>query len=61
MTDVYEFSEYDRNNLIYSFVTLTPEEIQEKKNNWEKFQAEKAAQKTAAKPATPVNKENENK
>lgn len=61
MTDVYEFSEYDRNNLIYSFVTLTPEEIQEKKNNWEKFQAEKAAQKTAAKPATPVNKETENK
>ena len=27
MTDVFEFSEQERNNLIYSYITLTPEEI----------------------------------
>lgn len=48
MTDVYEFSEYDRNNLVYNFVTLTPQEIVEKKENYTKFEAEKAAQKAAA-------------
>ncbi len=48
MTDVYEFSEYDRNNLVYNFVTLTPGEIEEKKANYTKLEAEKAAQKAAA-------------
>jgi len=48
MTDVYEFSEYNRNNLVYNFVTLTSQEIEEKKLNYEKFEAEKAAQKAAA-------------
>ena len=48
MTDVYEFSEYERNNLIYDFVTLTPDERAQKKINYEKFEAEKAAQKAAA-------------
>lgn len=48
MTDVYEFSEYERNNLIYDFVTLAPEEREQKKINYEKFEAEKAAQKAAA-------------
>ncbi len=48
MTDVYEFSEYERNNLVYDFVTLTPAEREEKKNNFAKFEAEKAAQKAAA-------------
>jgi NADH-quinone oxidoreductase subunit I len=48
MTDVYEFSEYERSNLIYSFATLTPEESEVKKKNFEKAEAEKAAQKAAA-------------
>ena len=48
MTDVFEFSEYKRENLLYSFVTLTPDEIAEKKNNFEKAEAEKSAQKAAA-------------
>ncbi len=48
MTDVYEFSEYDRNNLVYKFATLTEEEALEKKLNFEKFTAEKEAQKAAA-------------
>ncbi|HPN39646.1 MAG TPA: NADH-quinone oxidoreductase subunit I [Melioribacteraceae bacterium] len=46
MTDVYEYSEYERNNLIFNFSALTPEEVVEKKANFEKMQAEKAAQKT---------------
>lgn len=48
MTDVFEFSEFERKDLIYDFVTLTPEERVEKKVNFEKFEAEKAAQKAAA-------------
>ncbi|MCX8010624.1 MAG: 4Fe-4S dicluster domain-containing protein, partial [Ignavibacteria bacterium] len=54
MTDVYEFSEFKRDNLIYSYVTLTPEEIEEKKANYKKFEAEKLAKKTAPKPAATV-------
>ena len=48
MTDVYEFSEFERNNLIFDFVTLTPAEIEEKKNNFAKMEAAKAAKKAAA-------------
>lgn len=51
MTDVYEFSEYERKNLIYNFATLTPEEVSEKKSNFEKMQAEKEAAKAAAEKA----------
>jgi NADH-quinone oxidoreductase subunit I len=67
MTNVYEFSEFERQGLLYSFITLTPEEITEKKNNLAKFEAEKAAKKAAAE-AKPVEKkipeisvENQNK
>ncbi len=48
MTDVYEYSEYERENLIYQFSALTPGEAEEKKANYEKFMAEKAAAKEAA-------------
>lgn len=48
MTDVFEFSEFEREKLNYSFVTLTPAEIEEKKNNFAVAEAEKAAQKAAA-------------
>ncbi len=47
MTDIYEFSEYDRNKLIYNFATLSREEVQQKKDNYAKFEAEKVAQKAA--------------
>lgn len=47
MTDVYEFSEFERDKLIYDFVTLTPQELEEKKINYAKFEAEKAAEKAA--------------
>lgn len=48
MTDAYEFSEFKRNDLIYSFVTLTESEITDKKENFAKAEAEKAALKAAA-------------
>jgi NADH-quinone oxidoreductase subunit I len=48
MTDSYEFSEYDRNDLVYKFATLTPAEVEEKKANFEEFQAQKEAEKAAA-------------
>lgn len=48
MTDSYEFSEYDRNDLVYKFATLTPTEVEEKKANFEEFQAQKEAEKAAA-------------
>jgi len=48
MTNVYEYSEFERDNLIYKFATLTSEEAVEKKANLEKFNAEKEAQKAAA-------------
>ncbi len=46
MTDVYEFSEYDRNNLIYNFSTLSPEERLQKIENFQKFSQEKESKKS---------------
>jgi NADH-quinone oxidoreductase subunit I len=48
MTDVYEFSEFRRENLVYDFVTLLPEERIQKKKNYEELQAKKEAEKIAA-------------
>lgn len=48
MTDVYEFSEFQRENLVYDFVTLLPEERVQKKKNYEELQAKKEAEKLAA-------------
>lgn len=65
MTDVYEFSEYSRDNLLFKFSTLTDNEVTEKKLNFEKLQAEKEAQKAAAaakpKVETPPVQPTENK
>jgi NADH-quinone oxidoreductase subunit I len=46
MTYVYEFSEYDRNNLIYDFATLTKEEREEKKENYRRFIEQKEKSKS---------------
>jgi len=54
MTDVYEFSEFERKDFIYDYVTLTTEEREQKKLNYQKFEAEKAAEKAAKKPVTPA-------
>ena len=48
MTDVYEYSEWDRDSLIYAYSNLTPEEIDIKQLNFDKFQVEKEKQKIAA-------------
>jgi len=56
MTDVYEYSEFLRDDLIYKFACMTPAETAEKKDNYEKFEAEKAAAKAkAAAEAKPAN------
>jgi len=48
MTDVYEFSEFKRDDLLYKFANLTDSEVEEKQKSFEIFQAEKEAQKLAA-------------
>jgi NADH-quinone oxidoreductase subunit I len=47
MTDVYEFSEYDRKNLIYSFSNMTADEIAGAKERLKKYDEEQAAKKAA--------------
>lgn len=57
MTDEYEFTKLERNDLLYKFSALSPEEVEQKKENFQKFEAEKAAAKAAApKPVAPVAK-----
>jgi NADH-quinone oxidoreductase subunit I len=48
MTDVYEFSEYDRSNLNYSFATMTPAEIETAQLKLKKADEEAAEKKAAA-------------
>ena len=47
MTDVYEFSEFDRQNLIYNFSRMTPAEIGDAREKARKAEAEAAAKKAA--------------
>jgi NADH-quinone oxidoreductase subunit I len=57
MTDVYEFSEFDRQNLIYSFAVMTPAEVDQAKTKLVAYDKEQAARKAAAaaaKAATPA-------
>jgi NADH-quinone oxidoreductase subunit I len=57
MTDVYEFSEFDRQNLIYSFAVMTPAEVDKAKAKlvaYDKEQAAKKAAAAAAKAVTPA-------
>lgn len=56
MTDVFEFSEYERNNLIYRYATMTPEEIDEAKAKLSAHEKEQAEKKASAppKPAGPA-------
>lgn len=48
MTDVYEFSEYERESLIFDFATLTHTEREEKKKNFKELQTQKEKEKSAA-------------
>ncbi len=57
MTEVYEFSEFDRNNLLYSFATMAPEQIDAAKAKLAVYDKEQAAKKAAAaatKPPAPA-------
>jgi NADH-quinone oxidoreductase subunit I len=52
MTTFFEYSEYNRNNLLYSFASLGPEQIKEKKEQASAAEKEAAAKKAAViKPA----------
>jgi NADH-quinone oxidoreductase subunit I len=55
MTDVYEFSEYDRKNLIYSFSNMTAEEIAGAKERLLKYDNDQAADKAAVAAAAKAN------
>jgi hypothetical protein len=48
MTDVYEFSEYDRLNLIYNFTTMTPAEVETARAKVKQYDEEQAVKKAAA-------------
>ncbi len=48
MTDVYEFSEFKRNDLVYNYVTLTSAEISDVKEKAVQMEKEAAAKKAAA-------------
>ena len=48
MTDVYEFSEFDRQNLIYNFSVMTPQDIEVAREKLKKAEEEAAAKKAAA-------------
>jgi NADH-quinone oxidoreductase subunit I len=50
MTDVYEFSEYERGNLIYRFATMTPAEIDAAKAKLAAHEKAEAERKAAAPP-----------
>ena len=55
MTDVYEFSEFKRESLVYDYVTLSPAEREQKKINFEEMQKQKELEKAeAAKKAAEV-------
>jgi NADH-quinone oxidoreductase subunit I len=60
MTDVFEFSEWERDRLVYDFATLTLVERQEKRDNLAKFNAEKEAEKlkAASAPKPEIKKDN---
>jgi len=57
MTDVYEFSEFERHNLIYNYSLMTPAEVADVKAKYEQWEKEQAAKKAAtaqaAKAASP--------
>jgi len=48
MTDVYEFSEFDRHNLVYHFSRMVDSEIDDAKAKLKKAEEEAAAKKAAA-------------
>jgi NADH-quinone oxidoreductase subunit I len=56
MTSVFEFADYDRKNLIYNFITLTPEEVSQRIKQAQEAEREAAAKKAAAAAAAAAQK-----
>ncbi|MCX7985174.1 MAG: NADH-quinone oxidoreductase subunit I [Bacteroidetes bacterium] len=50
MTEVYEYSEYERKNLVYSFATMTPEDSIAARRRLQQYEAEQAAKKVHIQP-----------
>ena len=48
MTEVYEFSEFERHKLIYNFAVMNPSEIDAAKAKFAAYEKEQAAKKAAA-------------
>ena len=57
MTDVYEFSEFDRKNLIYNYSRMTPAEIAVARDKARKAEEEAVAKKAAAAAAAATAKQ----
>ncbi len=57
MTNVFEYSEYRRENLIYNFATMTPQEAEAKRQKLAEYQAEQARKKEEASKAQTAPKE----
>lgn len=57
MTNVFEYSEYKRENLIYNFSTMTPQEAEALRQKLAEFQAEQARKKEEAAKATQTPKQ----
>ncbi|MBM2816958.1 MAG: dehydrogenase subunit [Ignavibacteria bacterium] len=53
-TSEFEYSEYNRNDLVYQFSPFSPEEAQVKKDMFANYQAEQAAKKAAAAAVAPA-------
>ena len=54
MTDVYEFSEFERNNLIYNFATMMPHDVEGARTRLAAYEKDQAAKKAAAAPSAPA-------
>lgn len=54
MTDVYEFSEFDRQNLIYTYSNMAAEEIALAREKLKQFELQQAAKKAAVPPKPPT-------
>lgn len=57
MTNVFEYSEYKRENLIYNFSTMTPQEAEALRQKLAEFQAEQARKKEEAAKAAQTPKQ----
>lgn len=53
MTDEYEFTKLERNDLLYKFSALSPEEVEQKKENFQSRKLSGEVEKAAAKAAAP--------